>query len=178
MYTMKNKLDYTIRKVKVSDAEKLIEYINLVAGESDNLTFGSGEFGMTLEREIEFLKTYEDNDNSVMILALHGEEIISCMSYGGGRRIRVQHCGEFGISVKEKYWGQGVGKQMLKVLIQWCEDSKYCEKLNLRVREDNLKAIALYEQLGFKKEGLLHKEMKINGIYVNCYFMGRDIKCV
>ena len=67
--------------------------------------------------------------------------------------------------------------QMLKVLIKWCEDSKYCEKLNLRVRDDNHKAIKLYEQLGFKREGLLLKEMKINGEYVNCLFMGRDIKC-
>lgn len=177
MYKMKNGREYTIRKVEVSDASKLIDYINLVAGESDNLTFGKGEFNMTLENEKAFLKTYESDDNGVMMLALLDDEIISCMSYGGGKRIRVRHAGEFGVSVKEKYWRQGVGKTMLQVLIEWCENSKYCEKLNLRVREDNLKAIELYKQLGFIEEGLLLKEMKIKGEFVNCLFMGRNIKC-
>lgn len=176
MYKMKNGKDFIIRQVRVEDAQNLIDYINLVAGESDNLTFGNGEFGMTLEREEAFLKTYEKNDNGVMFLGFCGDEIIAVMSYGGGARIRVRHCGEFGISVKEKYWRQGVAKQMMQVLIEWCEQSLYCEKLNLRVREDNTNAINLYEQLGFNKEGLLLKEMKIKGEYVNCFFMGRDIK--
>jgi hypothetical protein len=30
--------------------------------------------------------------------------------------------------------------------------------------------------MGFVKEGLLLKDMKIDGQFVNCYFMGRDIK--
>lgn len=178
MYKMKDGRPFEIRKVQVEDAQALIDYINLVAGESDNLTFGDGEFGMTLESEISFLKTYETNDNGAMFLALLDGEIISCMSYGGGKRIRTRHAGEFGISVKKKYWNRGIAHHMLKVLIGWAEASPYCEKMNLRVREDNTKAIQLYEKFGFVKEGLLLKEMKIDGKYINCYFMGRDIKCV
>ncbi|MBN2795752.1 MAG: GNAT family N-acetyltransferase [Clostridia bacterium] len=176
MFTMKNGTPYEIRKAKVSDAEKLIQYINTIAGESDNLTFGIGEFEMTIEKEEVFLRSYEDHENAIMLLALVEDEIISCMSYEGGRRPRVRHVGEFGISVSEKYWNQGVGYEMLKQLISWAEQSKYCEKMNLKVREDNEKAIHLYEKMGFVKEGLLLKDMKINGEFTNCYFMGRDIE--
>lgn len=173
---MKNGQAFDIRKVQVSDAENLINYINTVAGESDNLTFGIGEFDISLEAEEAFLKSYEDNDNGVMYLAFTQGEIIGCLSYQGGKRIRVRHVGEFGISILQKYWHQGVGKAMMEQLIQWAENSAYCEKINLKVREDNVNAIKLYEKMGFEKEGLLLKDMKINGEFVNCYFMGRDIK--
>jgi RimJ/RimL family protein N-acetyltransferase len=176
MYKTKKGEIFNIRHVVVEDATKLIEYVNLVSGESDNLTFGEGEFGMTVEQEEAFIRSYDNNDNACMFIAVLEDEIIGQMSYAGGRRARVRHCGEFGITVKKKYWHQGVGHIMLNYLIKWCEESTYCEKLNLRVREDNIKAIGLYKKLGFEEEGLLINDMKINGEFVNCLFMGKMIK--
>ena len=42
---------YQIRKAESRDAEALVEYINIVAGESDFLTFGPGEWDKTVESE-------------------------------------------------------------------------------------------------------------------------------
>lgn len=169
-------MKYLIREVKVEDAEKLIEYVNRVSGESDNLTFGLGEFEMTVEKEIEFIKSLEEDDNSIMLLAMDGDEIAGQVHYGGGKRKRLKHVGEFGITVREDYWGQGIGRILLEEMIKWAKASPYCEKINLKVRDDNLKAIALYRKLGFKVEGLLKRDMKINGEFVDCLFMGMVIE--
>lgn len=176
MFEMKSGLKYEIRKVRLSDAERMLVYLDTVAGESDNLTFGPGEMAITLEKEQAFLESLEKADNQVMFVAVHENKIIAVISYVGGSRARTQHIGEFGISVLKKYWHQGVGKKMMGTLIDWAKASQYCEKMNLKVREDNLNAIYLYKQIGFKEEGLLLKDMKINGEYVNCLLMGMDIK--
>ena len=44
-----------IRQAVPDDAEALIEYLNMIGGESDNLTFGKDEFPITAEQERTFL---------------------------------------------------------------------------------------------------------------------------
>ena len=44
-----------IRHAITTDADELIEYLEKISGESDNLTFGPGEFGMSVEQEENFL---------------------------------------------------------------------------------------------------------------------------
>lgn len=175
MYKLKNNLEYEIRFAKVEDAEILLEFIDVISSESDNLTFGEGEFNMTLENEIDYLKNLSNNDNQIMLVAVLDGKIISNLGYSGGFRNRTRHCGEFGVAVRKKYWNNGVASNLINELFKWGKDSKFCEKINLKVREDNEKAIMLYESLGFVKEGLLLKDMKINGSFVNCFFMGKSI---
>lgn len=53
---LKNGQTLTIRRAEHKDAIGLIDYLNTIGGESDNLTFGAGEFSMTQEQEIEFIE--------------------------------------------------------------------------------------------------------------------------
>ena len=176
MYKLNDGYEYEIRHAKVEDAKSILDFIDCVSGESDNLTFGKGEFNLSLEKEISYLENLAGEDNQIMLVAVYEDKILSTLSYGGGHRSRVRHCGEFGISVRKEYWGNGIGLNMIKELFDWAKKSKYCEKINLRVREDNIRAIRLYEYLGFEKEGVILKDMKINGEFINCVFMGKSIK--
>lgn len=169
-------MNLKIRSVEVSDAEEMIVYLNRIAGESENLTFGPGEIDITLEKEISYLESLLFNGNQMMVVATVDEEIVGNISYHGGHRLRTRHSGEFGISVRKDYWNNGIGKALLQHLIDWAKVSPYCEKINLRVRDDNIRAISLYRKLGFQVEGLIKKEMKINGEFVDCLFMGLTIE--
>ncbi|WP_411679476.1 hypothetical protein [Clostridium thailandense] len=62
-----NKEKITIRKAKESDAEVLIEYLNIIGGQSNDLTFGEGEFGRTVEAEREFIKNALEKNNVLYI---------------------------------------------------------------------------------------------------------------
>jgi len=53
------------------------------------------------------------------------------------------------VTLKE-YRGKGVGKGLMKKIIQISEERKYC-KITLEVREDNLSARSLYKNLGFEE---------------------------
>lgn len=176
IYKMKNGLQYEIREVEVNDAKELLRYVDIISGESNNLSFGKGEFVMTIDKEVEYLEGIVSDENQISFVAVYNDEIIGNTSYSGGGRIRTRHCGELGIAITKDYWSQGIGTNLMKELIAWAEQSKFCEKLNLRVNEGNSNAIYLYEKLGFVREGLLINNMKIDGKYINSVFMGKVIR--
>lgn len=174
-YKIKNGEIITVRLAEVEDATKIIEYVNMVAAESDNLTFGEGEFNTSLEDEIKLIREFQKSQNSIFLVAELNGEIVSLLSFIGGKRPRIQHAGEFGISVLKEYWGLGIARQMLNYLIDWANNSNLIRKINLKVRVDNTTAIKLYEDLGFKHEGRLSRFFYINDCFYDVYEMGLEI---
>ena len=172
---LKNGETAVIRKAVIDDAERLIQHINTIAEESDFVTFGPGEFEITVEKEKEILETYSKADNKLFLVAEVNEEIIGCMTFGGGGRSRTKHVGEFGVSTQQKYWGQGVGSRLLESLIDWAKDTGIVRKINLRVRSDNERGIKLYAKMGFKKEGLITRDMYTHGNFHDSIQMGLQI---
>ncbi len=164
-----------IRNAKVADAEMMLNYMDKVAGESDNLTFGSGELNLTIEDEVRFLEGIIDAGNKCSFLALMGDEIVSVLNFAGGHRPRISHVGEFGVSVLKDYWGNGIGRHMVECMLEWASRSGEVAKINLQVREDNDHAIRLYKSLGFVVEGMTTRSFKINGIYYKNYHMGIEV---
>jgi len=164
-----------IREAKVEDAAVILDYVEGVSGESDYLTFGPGEFEHTLAEEEQFLHNFYESYNQIMLLGLLDGEIASVLSFSAGRRARVRHFGEFGISVREAYWGLGIGAQMLDALIAWARDTGVIKKINLRVRTDNTRAIALYEHKGFTIEGTIRRAIYMDDRYYDNYWMGLEL---
>ncbi|WP_243190373.1 hypothetical protein [Clostridium faecium] len=56
MVELKSGEKLILRRPTVEDAEKIIRYVNIVGGESDNLLFGENEFHLTVEDEKNILK--------------------------------------------------------------------------------------------------------------------------
>ncbi|HHU61290.1 MAG TPA: GNAT family N-acetyltransferase [Natronincola sp.] len=161
-----------IREAVKTDAQKLIDFVGQVATESNFLTFGPNEFGISLEQEEEFLDSLNRSTNKIMLIALTGTKIIGNLSFEGGSRPRIEHVGELGVSVCKKYWNNGIGTTLVEELIYWAQGSKIIRKINLRVRTDNINAIRVYEKLGFVKEGTLTRDFFINGRFYDSIQMG------
>jgi RimJ/RimL family protein N-acetyltransferase len=102
-----------IRKVQEDDAEEIIHYLNVVAGESDFLTFGDGEFTVSPDEERKFITSTLSQQNSLILVAISEGRIIGMLTFFGGMRKRTQHVGEVGASVLKENWGQGVGTALM-----------------------------------------------------------------
>lgn len=165
----------TIRKAIKTDAEGLINYIHSITGESDFLTFGPGEFDITVEKEEEIIESSNNEKNKIFVLAIIDDKIVGSLNFFGGRRRRTEHTGEFGVSVKKECWGLGIGRELINYLIDWAKASEVIRKINLRVRSDNHRGINLYTKLGFEKEGLITRDFYINGKFYNSIQMGLEI---
>ncbi|MBV7276560.1 GNAT family N-acetyltransferase [Clostridiaceae bacterium UIB06] len=167
-----NKEKITIRKAKESDAEVLIEYLNIIGGQSNDLTFGEGEFGRTVEAEREFIKNALEKNNALFIIAEVDGKVVGNLNFSGGPRKRIAHVGEFGVSVLKEYWGNRIGEELIRYLIDWSKNSKIIKKINLRVRTENKRGIGLYKKLGFLEEGVLKRDYLIDGEFYDSLLMG------
>ena len=172
---LKNNLLLTLRRAEPRDAEQLLAYIDQVAGESENLTFGPGEFELSVQEERAFLQHMEESPTSLYLLAEIAGEIVGTMTFSTGKRPRIQHAGEFGMSILRSYWNLGIGSRMLAYLIEWARQTGTIRKINLRVRVDNLPAIHLYEKYGFVQEGRVTREFYLHEQFVDAYVMGLQL---
>ena len=169
---IKDGRELIIRKAETEDAIKLTEYMMAIPNESDFLTFGGNELNFTPEIEGKIINSMKDKDNSIMLLAVIDGEIAGNCTFRGGERKRTRHTGEFGITVRKPYWGMGIGSLLMEALICWAEDTEIIRKINLRVRNDNKKAIKLYEKFGFEREGIIRRDFLINGRFYDSILMG------
>ena len=169
---LKNGRMLSIREAAIEDAGAVLDYVEGISGESDYLSFGPGEFELSVPEEEAYLRKCRDSDNQLYLLGLVDGVVASALTFSAGRRPRVRHSGEFGLSVRKRYWGLGVGSLMLDTLIDWAKDTEIITKINLRVRTDNQRAIQLYEGKGFVREGTICMEMLLDGKYYDHHWMG------
>ena len=164
-----------IREAQGKDASVLLEYIDLISQETDFLSFGPGEFNLTEKEEFDYFEKCRAPQNCLYLLALFEGIVIGTLSFEAGTRPRIQHAGEFGISVLKKYWGIGIASSLIDSLLEWSTDGNIIRKINLRVRADNHRAITLYKLKGFVVEGTLKNEIFIDGNFYDNLWMGLEI---
>lgn len=169
---LKNGKTAILRSPIKEDAQAMIDYLNIIGGESDFITFGKNEFSMSVEAEQDYIERINSMDNSKNVLIIIEDEIVGIASITSVQKERMKHNGTLGISIRKKYWGIGLGSEIMTYLIDWAKSNKITKKINLLVREDNIRGIKLYEKFGFEKEGLLKKDICVNGVYYNTIAMG------
>ena len=165
----------TIREALEKDAPVLIEYNNRISMETDFLTFGSGEFELSENEEIEFLRKCRMAENSIYLVASTDGELIGTLIFEGGKRSRTRHTGELSMSVSKKFQRKGVGSLLVDSLLEWAKNGKIIRKINLRVRIDNLRAFDLYLRKGFQIEGTIKREILFKDKFYDNYWMGLKI---
>jgi RimJ/RimL family protein N-acetyltransferase len=161
-----------LRDAVPEDAVPIIEYLEIVSGETDFLSFGQGEFDLDEAGQAEVLGRFLRSDNQIYILGLVDGVVAGALTFDGGSRPRLRHVGEFGMSVREDHWGLGIGKIMVQQMISWARSTGIVKKIDLKVREDNTRAIRMYELHGFVHEGKLVDQMRINGEPHDVFAMG------
>ncbi|MCI9130840.1 GNAT family N-acetyltransferase [Thomasclavelia cocleata] len=152
------------------DAKKIIDYLNKVAGESNNLTFGLEDCNLNEVEEMQLIKEIHEDPNSLMIVAKDGLKIVGVASLSGNKKRRLAHRAEIGVSVLKNYWHLGIGSNLVAILIGYAVESGI-EVIDLEVVTSNEYAIALYEKYGFEIIATYKNFMKIDKEYVDAYLM-------
>ncbi len=164
-----------IREAEKKDTEAVLVYINKIAGQTEYLTFGPGEFKLSITQEEQFIEDHRESGNKLFIIAEIDETVVGTLAFVGGMRKKIRHTGEFGFSVSKDYWGLGIGTRLIEALIEWAKASEIIQKINLRVRADNAGAIEIYKRFGFVEEGMITMEFFIDGKFYDNVFMGLKI---
>lgn len=169
---MKNS-SYEIVRAQAEDAAALLEYLKIIGGETDNLSFGPEGVPLDEEAERAYLAMQAESKDNIQLLAKVNGEIIGTASLNR-KRGRMNHRAEFGISLKKVWWGCGAATVLADGVLAFAREAGI-EQVNLEVRSDNKRAIALYEKLGFCKLCTFPGFFKIKGELIDFDLMNLDL---
>jgi len=107
------------------------------------------------------------------LVACIDENIVGDLALQVEASPRRSHVATFGISVAAHAQGRGVGSELMREMINLCDNWMRIERIELTVFADNPAALALYRKFGFEIEGTGRKFALRNGEYVDAYYMAR-----
>ncbi|NFH81630.1 GNAT family N-acetyltransferase [Clostridium botulinum] len=174
---LKDETECILRSPDEQDAEKMIEYLKMTSKETYFMVRYPEEIKITVNEEREHLKNNLISDKDIMIAAFVNDELAGNVSISCVRNhIKLKHRAVFGISIKEKYWNNGVGSILIKTIIEQAKKMGY-EQIELGVFADNKKAQILYKKYGFEIWGTTKNAYKLkDGTYRDEIIMGKIIK--
>lgn len=80
---------------------------------------------------------------------------------------------EIGITIGDRdYWGQGYGRDAIRVLVDYAFRLRNIRKVWLRVNGNNERAIRAYQSVGFQEEGRQRAHVWHNNGYIDLVYMG------
>jgi len=161
-----------IREATKSDAAEAVKFMNWVTGEVEFHTFAQNDFHVKPEDEERMMQLFHTRKNCLFIIATFKDEIVAVATLSGGLKERVFHRGTIGITVAKRFWRLGIGEKMMSVIIRYAESSPILTKLELLVHENNEPAKAMYNKLGFFREGITQRYFYTNGHYYDGLRMG------
>lgn len=101
------------------------------------------------------------------MLAVRAQHVLGWCDILPGSAESRAHVGTLGIGLVPEARGQGIGARLLTAAIARAWEQGL-ERIELNVRADNLRAIALYQRFGFVTEGIRRRDVRVDG----CYFDG------
>lgn len=162
---LKNGKRLKLRRSSPSDARQILDYLNMVGGESDNLTFGKNGFiHMTEAQEAEFLEKLNASPNTLSLVGFVDGRLMILSQIRGEQPLRMAHNFELSITVAKEFWGQGAGSAAMAEMIRFAKGHG-ARVIHLGVRAGNEAAIKLYEKFGFIKAGVHRDFFCIDGVY-------------
>lgn len=158
----------TIRRAEADDCDAVYEMFTASSVYSGTLQlpYPSREY---------WRKRLSENTDSVYNLVgiIEGRVVgmVSVVTFPN--RPRRRHAGAIGISVHDDWQGKGVGKELMRAIVDLADNWLNLTRLELEVYADNPAALRLYERFGFEVEGRLRQHALRDGQFVDSIMMGR-----
>ena len=140
---------FHIERARPEDAAALLEYLKIIGGETENLSFGPEGVPLDVSEEEAYLRTQWNSADYVQYLAKDGGTIIGAASLNR-KPNRMRHRGVFGISLRRDWWGCGAAPALMEQILAFARENGFAQ-LDFEVRSDNVRAIRLYQKFGFRK---------------------------
>jgi RimJ/RimL family protein N-acetyltransferase len=90
----------------------------------------------------------------------------------GGAYERNLHNAVLVIGIQQEYVGMGIGTRLMNAVEEWAREADI-HRLELTVMRHNAAAIGLYQKMGFAIEGTRIGALKVDGEYIDEYYMAR-----
>lgn len=160
-----------IRKAESGDAAQIVEVIKN-AENSGYMLFNPSERKISPEPFAKFIDGLNAKEKAGVFIACEEQRILGYVIVQNEILERISHRAYMVAGVHSDSRGKGIGKALFSYVIDWAK-SIHLHRLELTVMAENASAVALYEKMGFKIEGVKKDSLFINDGYVDEYYMAK-----
>jgi RimJ/RimL family protein N-acetyltransferase len=162
----------TIRTIQDRDAEPFLALSNRLDAETAFRLLEAAERRTTVEEQRETIRRVQSTDNQTILVADVDGRLVGYIAGVGGKYRRNRHSAYVVVAVLQAFSGRGIGTQLFDRLEAWALEHGI-HRLELTVMVHNERAIAVYERLGFQREGRKRDALLVSGAYVDEYLMAK-----
>jgi len=163
-----------IRYAQLSDAAALVELASAVAGEPEGWLLSDHSW-RSVSEERRYLRALRGNSSGAVLVAEVGGNLVGRLSISRGPHPASSHVADFGLMVAADYRNQGIGTALLAAAEGWAHGVGVT-KLELHVFPHNVRAISLYEKLGYEHEGFRRAHYRRpDGRFVDAILMAKPL---
>jgi putative acetyltransferase len=155
-----------IRRIELDDATGFHQCLDSVARERRYLAQVEAP---PIERVREFVAQSVEQD-AAQYLALVEDRIVGWCDVFPHWAYALRHVGVLGMGVQASHRGQGLGRALILRTLQHALD-KGIYRVTLEARQDNVRAIRLYESVGFRHECRVACAMRFDGVFYSAVQM-------
>jgi RimJ/RimL family protein N-acetyltransferase len=165
-------MNFRIRPADPSDADQLARLADAVSSEPEGWLISIAGEWRSAGDERRYLKALRRYAHAAVFVAERdGGKIVGRLSVGRDPHPSSAHVADVGLMVAIDARRQGVGRALLDAAIGWARAAGV-RKLELHVFPWNDAAIALYEAVGFEREGYRKQQYRRgDGGYVDAILM-------
>jgi RimJ/RimL family protein N-acetyltransferase len=175
-FMLRNGAQLIVRNPTSQDAQRMIEVMRAVVAEGPYTLTEPDEFEWNVMNKRQDISESLRNPGQLALVAEVNGEVVGFLEFVNGRRRRTQHSGSLSIFIQDGFREIGIGSLLIKTLLKWARLAPLIEKVTLAVFSTNIRAIAVYQKLGFLVEGRCPRDMKIDGEYVDSVLMYQFVK--
>jgi putative acetyltransferase len=164
----------TVRHAEPGDAASLVELARAVGAEEEGWLITGGEWRSAAE-ERRYLRSIRRHPHAAVLVAEDEGTIVGRLSIARDLHPASEHVGDVGLMVARDYRRRGVGNALMEGAEEWAR-SVGIRKLELHVFPHNEAAIALYEGLGYEREGFRRCHYRRGTEFVDAILMAKELE--
>jgi RimJ/RimL family protein N-acetyltransferase len=163
-----------VRYAEPGDAARLVDLAESVGAEPEGwlITDGAWRSAGDERRYLRALRRYPD---AAVIVAEIDDAIIGRLSLARDPHPASAHVADLGLMVAKAHRRLGVGRALMTAAEEWAREAGV-RKLELHVFPHNTPAIALYEGLGYRHEGVRRRQYRRGAEFVDAFLMAKEIE--
>lgn len=160
---------YGVRDAEAGDASALIDLINQVGQEE---IFIADERAMVTLEQQQAVIQHHDPAIQLILVACRNHHILGSLEMVRGTLRKNRHTAIFGMALSAEFRGFGIGRGLLSSGERWAK-ALGVEKISLAVFATNMRAIRLYQSLGYREEARRYGQYRLEGQLVDEIWMAR-----
>jgi RimJ/RimL family protein N-acetyltransferase len=162
-----------IRPAQPADSARLVELAREVGAEEEGWLITGGEWRSAGE-ERRYLRWIRHHDDAAVFVAETNGTIIGRLSIARDNHPSSEHVADLGLMVARDFRRQGAGRALMEEAERWARRVGV-RKLELHVFPHNDGAIALYEGLGYEREGFRRGHYRRQDDFVDAILMAKEL---